>query len=102
MAAVVRTQIRDRGPGVRLDSLRRRLLYVLHVVEVLVSFAYARRAAEVVEGDRGRATLGEAQCELFVEAIQPAHVRQDDDADAGRLVRRGRESGEAVAVRRFE
>ena len=46
--------------------------------------------------------LGEPERELLVEAVEPADVRQDDDADASRLVRRRGEGREAVPVLRVE
>ena len=42
------------------------------------------------------AALGEAQGELLVEAVEAAHVGQDDDADVAGLLRRAREGRERV------
>ena len=42
--------------------------------------------------------LGEAERELLVEAVEPADVREDHDPGAARLVGRGGEGGEPVAV----
>jgi len=53
---------------------------------------------EVVDGDRVDADLGEAHGQLSVELVQPAHVRQDDDAGAGRLPGAGLEGQQRVAV----
>ena len=75
---------------------------VLRVREVVVALADAGRAAEVVDRDRRVPALGEAQRELLVEAVEAAHVGQHDDARRGRLLGRGRERGEAVAVGRLE
>ena len=83
---------------VGLDPLRGRLLDVLHVLEVVVPLPHARRAAEVVDRDRRVAPLREPQRELLVEAVEPAHVREDRDACAGRRVGLGRERREPVAV----
>ena len=86
----------DRDIG--LDALRRRLLDVRHVLEVVPRFC-ARSAAEVVECDRGVALLGEPEGDLLVEPVQPTDVWEDDDADARMLLRRRGEGGEPVAVR---
>ena len=88
----------DRGGGVRLHSLGRRLLDVRPVLEVVAALLDAGRAAEVVDRDGGVAALREAQRELLVEAVEPADVRQDDDAGARRLVGQRRERREARAV----
>jgi len=47
-------------------------------------------------------TLGETQCQLLVEPVEAAHVREDDDADLAGLVRSRREGRKAVAVGRLE
>ena len=88
----------DVGP----DSLRRRLLDVVHVRELVVALGGAGGAPEVVERDGGDPALGEAQRELLVEAVEAADVRQDHDTRACRLVGRRRERGEAVPVGRLE
>ena len=80
---------------VGLDRRRVGLRHVLHVGEVVVALADAGGAAEVVDRDGGVAALGEAQGELLVEAVEPAHVGQDDDAD-----RRGRVGRAAKAAKR--
>ena len=100
--AAERAQVRDAGADVRLHLLRRRLLHVRHVVEVVVALLDAGRAAEVVERDRGDAALGEAQRELLVEAVEAADVGEDHDARRRRLVRDRAERREPVAVGRLE
>jgi hypothetical protein len=95
-------ELRDRRREVALHAFGGRLGRVLPVVEVLTALVDPCCAAEVVERDRRVAALGEAQRELLVEAVQPADVRQDHDAYAGRLVRRRHERGEAVAVAALE
>ena len=65
-------------------------------VEVVVALPDARGPAEVVEGDGGVAALGEAQRELLVEAVEPADVGEDDDADARRLVGRAANAANRV------
>jgi len=75
---------------------------VRHVLEVVIAFLDAGSAAEVVEGNGGVASLGEAERELLVEPVEPAHVREDDHADVCVLVRRGGERSEPVSVRRLE
>jgi hypothetical protein len=92
----------ERRPDIRLHAFRGRLLHVRHVLEVVPALLYAGGAAEVVDRDRRHAALGEAERELLVEAVQPANVRQDDDAAVARLVRRREERGEACPVRRLE
>ena len=42
--------------------------------------------------------LGEPQGELFVEAVETADVREDDDSDAARLIGKRGECGELVPV----
>jgi hypothetical protein len=101
LARPARAQLRDRGPDVALDSLRGRLLDMRPVLEVISALVDARRPSEVVERDRRDAALGEAQRELLVEPVEPAHVRQDHDARARRRVRLGPEGGEAVPVGRL-
>ena len=61
-------------------------------------FADARRAPEVVEGDRGIPPLGEAKRELLVEAVETADVREDDDAHPGAVVGHGGEGREARPI----
>ena len=65
-------------------------------------FLDARGPAEVVERDRGVATLCEAERELLVEAVEPADVREHDDPDPRRLVRVRAERREAVSVTTLE
>ena len=78
----------DGGANVGLDSLRSRLRDVLSILEAVIPFCNAGRAAEVVDRDRVVPPLGEAKRELLVEPIEPADVGQDDDPDAVRLLRR--------------
>ena len=92
----------DARADVRLDLGRRDDPDVLHVVEVVVALRHARRPAEVVEGNGGIAALGEAECELLVEAVEPTHVRQDHDAGRRPFVGKCTERGELVAVRSLE
>ena len=61
-------------------------------------FDDAGGAAEVVDRDGLVPALGEAERELLVEVVEPAHVREDDDPGRGRLVGMSRERGEVVAV----
>ena len=68
------------------------------VLEVLVALLGTRGAPEVVERERQVAALGEPQRQLLVEAVQPAHVRKDHDAGLRRLLGRGQEGCEPVAV----
>ena len=100
-AALVAQEV-DGGADVGLDARLCRLLDVLAVGKVLPALCDARGAAEVIDRDRAVATLGEAQSELFVEAVETAHVREDDDADVRRLVGRRVERREARAVGRLE
>src|SRR5215831_19822663 len=74
---------------IRLDALGSRLLHMLPVLEVFATLPDPGRAAEVVDRDRPVPALGEAQRELLVEAVEPAHVREDHDARPRRLVRLG-------------
>ena len=83
----------------RCTPVGRCLRDVLHEGELVVALVDAGGAPEVVDRDRRVAALGEAQRELLVEAVEAADVGQDHDADAGRLVRRRGERGEAVVVR---
>ena len=69
-------------------------------VEVVAALADAGRAAEVVDGDRRDAALGETQRKLLVEAVEAADVRQDHDAGVARLLGQRGEGREAVAVGR--
>ena len=92
----------DRRGNVGLDLRRLHRLDVRHVLEVVAPLLDAGGAAEVVECDRCIASLGKAQRELLVEAVEAADVREDDDADAARLVGQRRKGGEPVAVRRLE
>ena len=73
-----------------------------HVLEVVAALRRAGGATEVVECDGGDASLGKSQRKLLVKAVQPAHVGQDHDPDAGPLLRQGCERGEAVSVRGLE
>ena len=97
-----RAEVLDGGGNIRLDLLGRHGLDVRRVLEVLVALLGARRAPEVVDRERRVAALGEAQRQLLVEAVQPAHVRKDHHAGLRRLLGRGQEGGEAVAVARLE
>ena len=95
-------QVLDRRPHVGLDSFGRRLVDMRHVFEVVGALLDSRGAAEVVERDRGDATLREAEGQFLVEAVEAANVRQDDDADTRAFLRRRGEGGEPVAVTRLE
>src|SRR4249919_1733552 len=72
------------------------------VIEVVPALADTRRAAVEVDGDSRDAALGEAQRELFVEAVEATNVREDDDADVARLLGQRGEGCEAVAVLALE
>ena len=61
------------------DLRRLRLGHVLHKREVFAALVHARGAAEVVNRDAVDAFLREPERQLFVEAEQPAYVRQHDD-----------------------
>jgi hypothetical protein len=95
-------QRRDGRRRVGLDLLDARLADVRHVLEALVARADAGRAPEVVDGDGVAAGLGEALGQLAVEAVEPAHVWQDDHARAAAPRRLGQCGGEARAVGRGE
>jgi hypothetical protein len=95
-------ELRDHRCEIALHACDGRLGRVLPVVEVLAALADARRAAEVVERDRRVAALGEAERELLVEAVEPADVGEDRDADACWFIRGRHERGEAVAVAPLE
>jgi hypothetical protein len=71
---------------------------VRRVLEVVVALADAGRAAEVVDRDGRVAALREPQRELLVEAVEPADVREDDDARMRLAVGRRHERGELVPV----
>lgn len=86
------------GGHVGLDALRRRERDVLHVFELVVPLGDARRATEVVDGNCRVTALRKAQGQLFVEAIEAANVREDDDANVRALLGRREERGEAIAV----
>ena len=91
-------EVADARADVGLHLLVRELLHERHVVPVVRPLVDAGGAAEIVEGDRGVAALGEAQRELLVEAVEAADVRQDHDAGRDFSVRHRPERGEAVAV----
>src|SRR5207244_9202358 len=74
-AAALLAQEVDGGADVGLDASLRRLLDVLAVREVLPALGDAGGAAEVVDRDRAVPSLGEAERELLVEAVEAAHVR---------------------------
>jgi hypothetical protein len=56
------------------------------VLEVVAAPGGTCRSPEVVEGDGRIAAFGEPKGELLVEAVEPANVGKDDDADARRLL----------------
>ena len=89
----------DRG-DVGPHALGGRLVDVLPELEVLAALRHAGRAAEVVEGHRRVAVLGQPQGELLVERVEAPDVRQDHHRLGRRrtAVRVGREGREAVAV----
>src|SRR3954447_15929336 len=92
----------DRRGDIGADSLRSRLRDVIHVLKVVVALLDSGRAPEVVDRERGVSAFGEPQCELLVEAVEPADVREDHDAGVSRLLG-GREEGrELVAVARLQ
>jgi hypothetical protein len=68
-----------------------RLVEVGRVVEVLAALAGPGRPAEVVDRDRGNATLGVSQRQLLEERMKPTHVRQDHDSRARGLLGPGEE-----------
>jgi hypothetical protein len=71
---------------------------VRHEVELVVTLADPGRAAERVERDRRVPGLREALRELGVEAVEPADVRDDHDADGVRRGRVGQRRREVRAV----
>src|SRR5262245_30079393 len=75
---------------------------VVHVRKGVVALVDACRPAEVVDGDGSYPTLGEAECELLVEAVEASDVWKDHDPDAGRPVGHRGKGGEAVSVGRLE
>ena len=93
--------MRDARGDVRLHARRSRLLDVWHVLEVVIAPLRSRGATEVVERDRREPSFREAQGELLVEAMEPADVWEDHDADA-RSPRGRNEGREAVPVGRIE
>jgi hypothetical protein len=97
-AAAEGPQVADAGAHVGLNLFVCELLHERHVVPVVRPLVDAGRAAEVVEGDRSVAALGEAQGELLVEAVEAPHIRQDHDARRELSVRNRPEGGEPVAV----
>ena len=66
------------------------------VVEVVVALLHTRGTPEVVDRDRRVPALAEPQCELLVEAKEPAYVREDHDPVLGGLVRGCKERRELV------
>src|SRR5437764_7016043 len=85
VAHALATQPLDCRAHVGLDPLGPRLLHVLRVLEVVTALLRACGPAEVVDRDRRITALGEAQGELFVEAVEAAHIGEDDDARRLRL-----------------
>ena len=85
-AAGRRAEELGRRPRVLLDPGGRRLRDVLHVGELVVALGNACGAPEIVDRDGRVAALGETERELLVEAVQPPHVGEHDDPDAGRFV----------------
>jgi hypothetical protein len=92
----------DGSANVGLNLIGRALLDVRHVVEVVTALPDAGSATEVVDGDSGDTALGEAQRELLVKAVEPAHVGEDDDADVPGLFRQSRKGRESRAVGALE
>jgi hypothetical protein len=70
----------DGGANVGLDSLRSRLRDVLSVLEVVIPFCSAGRAAEVVDRDGVVPALGEALAPRKTDRARGR--REDDDPDA--------------------
>ena len=77
-----RSELRDAGAHIGLHARRCRLLHVRHVLEVVVALLDAGGPSEVVEREGRVAAFCEAEREFLVEAIEPADVGQDHDADA--------------------
>jgi hypothetical protein len=75
---------------------------VLPVGEVIPALADTGCSAEVVDRNRGDATLGEAQRELFVEAVQAANVGENRDPVARGRFRDGGERRKPRPVSRLE
>src|ERR1700722_19315338 len=71
-------------------------------VEALVARAVARGAPVVVDRDGVEADLREALGKLLVEAPEPAHRRDDRDADPARAGRMGIAGQQRVPVARCE
>jgi hypothetical protein len=80
------------------DVVVREPLDVRRVVEVVVALPGTGGAAEVVDRDRRIPAFREPERELLVEAVQPADVREDDDARFRVAVGRREECGEVGAV----
>ena len=92
----------DGSADIGLNSCGRRLLDVFHVLEVVIALCGTGRAAEVIERHSRDPTLGKTQCQLLVEPVETAHVREDHDTDLAGLVWRRREGRKAVPVVRLE
>jgi hypothetical protein len=86
------------GGDVRLYACLGRQGDMVPVREVVAALADPRGPPEVVDCDRGDASLGEAEREFLIEAVEAADVGKDDDADGRRVVGRRGERSEAVAV----
>lgn len=99
---VVGPKMSHRGRDIVLNAVRRRLLDVRHVLEILATFLHTRSAPEVVERHSRIAALGKAQRELLVEPVEPANVGQDDHPDAAGRLGKSCEGREAVAVLSLE
>ena len=84
------------------DLRRLRLGHVLHKREVFAALVHARGAAEVVNRDAVDAFLREPERQLFVEAEQPAYVRQHDDSRARVIVGAGEEGSELRPIGRLK
>jgi len=101
-AAFGGAEIGRRGSDVGGQGREARLADVGHVLEGVVAGLVGRGPAEVVQGHRIDACLGEAEGQLLEEGVEAADVGEDHDAGAGRFGGPGGEEPEAVAVVRLD
>jgi hypothetical protein len=99
-SAVGQAQEARRGGHVVVDGGRIQPADVRLVLESLGALLTAGGARVEVDRHRVHAGLGEAQGQLLIVGMQPAHVRDDHDAGAARLLgpRSMRRDGRPVAA----